>query len=42
MRRELTVACVYTEDGKRVRELLLESFQTFLRQEINRLQRGES
>lgn len=34
MRSELTVTCVYTTDGKSARALLLESFQMFLRQEM--------
>lgn len=40
MRRELIVTCMYTEDGKSVRELLLESFQMFLRREIKTVAKG--
>ena len=34
MRNELTVTCVYTKDNKSARTLLLESFQMFLRREM--------
>ncbi len=34
MRNEVTVTCVYTEDGKDAQELLLESFHFFLRREV--------
>lgn len=34
MRSELIVTCVYTTDGTSARALLLESFQMFLRGEM--------
>ena len=40
MRSELIVTCVYTEDGKSAQELLLESFQIFLRREMESVARG--
>ena len=40
MRSELIVTCVYTEDGKSARALLLESFQMFLRQEMESVAKG--
>ncbi len=34
MRNGLTVTCVHPEDGKGAQALLLESFQLFLRREV--------
>ena len=40
MRNELTVTCTYPEDGRSVREILLESFQLFLRRELGPAAKG--
>ena len=40
MRNELTVTCTYPEDGRSVREILLESFQLFLRREMELDRKG--
>lgn len=40
MRSELIVTCVYTEDSKSAQELLLESFQIFLRREMESVAKG--
>ena len=40
MRNELTVNCTYPEDGRNAREILLESFQLFLRRELGSVAKG--
>ena len=40
MRNELTVTCTYPEDGRSVREILLESFQLFLCRELGSVAKG--
>lgn len=40
MRSELIVTCVYTKSGKSAQELLLESFQIFLRREMETVAKG--
>ena len=40
MRNELTVTWTYPEDGRSAREILLESFQLFLRRELGSVAKG--
>ena len=40
MRNELTVTCIYPEGGRNAREILLESFQLFLRRELGSAAKG--
>ena len=40
MRNEVKVTCIYPEEGRSAREILLESFQLFLRREMELDRKG--
>ena len=40
MRNEMKVACIYPEEGSSAREIVVESFQLFLRREMELDRKG--